>query len=248
MNHRLIMVPLLICTAMLVADAAHAQARGPGRGPARAEKAGGALPEAARARKQQELEDWLGRLVGNFRIEGRLELNGGLYCGRSCVAKTANAFVEDGWVFHTRSPTGHANCTSVGSGSGIHCIINVPWQTQYFTPFAEGTIARNWPEVGTLAPAMLLLGIDPEKQEISYFQVDDQSAAWWSQGPVKGEEISFRTLCMNPPKGAKCERSFSMHAPRHGRYIVLELDIKLHNRKEARYWLTLHRLPDDRPE
>lgn len=96
-----------------------------------------------------ELQSFLRRLPGRFRIEGRIE--GGVAYnvqGQMNVPQSARI-------------TGVADCRGVGEGAGIDCMINATW------PVMDGAFsgirdAQSRSQVlNVFRPAVLVLGVDP---------------------------------------------------------------------------------------
>lgn len=99
-------VALFLAFAAVGASAAlHAQARGPATRAVRSNEQNVERPpmvvdEAARARRVSEMEAWLGRLVGRFRVDAKLVTIGG-----------------------SDRIRGTATCSRFGDGQGARCVI-----------------------------------------------------------------------------------------------------------------------------
>jgi hypothetical protein len=128
---------------------------------------------AIRARKFAELEAWLRRIPGRFRIEGLIEKP-------EFRLEAQASTVVDGKV------TGVADCRAIGEGVGVHCILNATW------PIIESGAAPLYiPGIGTppppasemlrtFSPAILLIGMsqDPPGIQAEMVNADSLSHAW----------------------------------------------------------------------
>jgi hypothetical protein len=104
------------------------------------------LDAAARAAKLAEMEGWLRRLKGKYRIEGHR------------------------WNKGARSQVlGTADCFGIGSGPGVSCVISADWKSR-----KEAGTERNPKTVQNAAirPQILLFGLDPGAMEIRVTHVD----------------------------------------------------------------------------
>jgi hypothetical protein len=90
-----------------------------------------------------ELQSFLRRLPGRFRIEGRIE-----------GIKPGNALAS---VLLAGKITGVADCRSVGEGVGVDCMINATWPAIGF----NGNEDLRAYVLNTFRPAVLVLGVDP---------------------------------------------------------------------------------------
>jgi hypothetical protein len=126
---------------------------------------------AVRARKFAELEAWLRRIPGRFRIEGLIE-------------KPEFRFEAQAYTVVDGKVTGVADCRAIGEGVGVHCILNATW------PIIESGVA---PVAGhpppppppsemlrTFSPAMLLIGMsqDPPGIQAEMVNADSLSHVW----------------------------------------------------------------------
>lgn len=99
------------------------------------------LSAAARAKKLAEMELWLRRLPGKFRIDGTYTNSGG-----------------------SSPASGTANCFGVGDGPGVSCVVAATWKAP------KQSLGKN-PGFdkaldSAFQPVVLLFGIDPDTLEI----------------------------------------------------------------------------------
>jgi hypothetical protein len=106
------------------------------------------LDAAVRARKLREMEVWLRRLVGRFRIEGKRWNASG---GRTQVRGTAD-------------------CFGIGNGPGVSCLISAIWKTGRET---DKDMNLDQTSYFAVRPQVLLFGLDPGAMEIRVTHVDD---------------------------------------------------------------------------
>jgi hypothetical protein len=104
------------------------------------------LDAVAHARKLSEMEVWLRRLAGRFRIEGmRWNASG----GRAQVRGTAD-------------------CFGIGSGPEVTCLISAIWKSG-----KENAKDLDQTSYFAVRPQVLLFGLDPGAMEIRVTHVDD---------------------------------------------------------------------------
>lgn len=175
---------LLGCAALCGSAESPAQARGPSVSGVQGRAQARARPELApeiREKKRSELEAWLRRLTGSFRVTG-------------AITNTAYNRCEGrlpGTCFSPPVPPpvgikGVADCASVGTGPGVHCLFKVTWDVPR-PPFVQ-LIWDPW-----LDPGTMLIGLDAADLTIRYLQVDYWGIAEHSvDGELKGDEVTFR--------------------------------------------------------
>jgi len=150
-----------------------------------------ALDESARASKLAEQSAWLRRLIGRFRISGRVETGSVVVLGAGetsiGIPKTVHGDVD-----------GVADCAAVGAGPGVHCLINATWPViEPIRTGAESFIALMGPpeaseRVRLLRPAVMVLGLDPDTAEIRVSMVTDDSVAHIWSGRLETNTLSAR--------------------------------------------------------
>ncbi len=235
-------IVLLVCAVMFGSGWAHAQARGPEvpgvKQPVQAETEDEIA--AARAAKLAELETWLKRLVGRFQYEGSMIMStwdGCLGCGERA------GYIRIGEVYYVqRELIGTGDCRGFGTGSGVHCVVKVPWPSPAVVSPMGRTKIFPWPGPA-LDPAMFLYGIDPDNVGIRLLLVDGQSIATTMLGFLQDDTVTFKA-CPGVPQDA-CKRIFRVRAKSEGN---IEFSQQLRERNE-RYSFFLLRLPDsDDPE
>lgn len=145
------------------------------------------LDEAARAASNQQQRAWLARMVGRFRLGGRVEgrerVNVGISGGPPDFVDT----IVGGDI------SGIADCAAVGNGPGVHCIFNASW------PVIELTVAtigdRRLPaseRVMLFQPAVLVVGLNPDTAEVRASMVTDDSIAHTWAGRLEADSLIAR--------------------------------------------------------
>ncbi len=124
----------------------------------------GELDEATRRARIAELETWLTRLPGRFRIKGRIEKT--LYNPTTGEARLLGDDV-----------TGIADCVSVGEGVAVKCILNASWPNIDIDVADIGSRPTDSESLKTLQPGVLFLGLNLDPPGIRSMLVTDDSIA-----------------------------------------------------------------------
>lgn len=174
MNSARVLAAILTCMAISASGTLHAQARGP-----ETRAATGSQPqvdtqplatdEVVRTRKIAEMQAWLGRLVGMFRVEA-----GFITRDRRTLRDT------------TVRLTGKSRCTGIGKSPGVRCLLQVG-RPPDVPPDAESHMA--WPNLVYQQP-ILHFGINPETLQIQVVIADiDWVAA--QTGTLAADRVDF---------------------------------------------------------
>lgn len=191
---------MLVVTAMAPLEA-DSQARGtPTEAThSRADNAG----PADRTLQLAEIDQWLRRLVGRYRYEGKLVF--------PFVAEIVNGRPQK--EYEAMWFDGKGDCTGIGEGPGVQCIMNVEWPLS--------TPRRMNVPPSTYAPAMTLYGIDPGLPGIRYLQVNSNGLPEGSLARPEGDRIRFITPCVNATPN--CRRIVKISADSAGHVeMILE--------------------------
>jgi hypothetical protein len=231
----LVIITLLGSAALLISAEANAQARGAN---ALEQRDSARLttqirtqlentPEA-RAQRLTDLKSWLRRLSGQFRVTGeiwdtiymRCATDGGDSSFKKCFGPP---------VAPPQSFKGVADCVSIGSGPGTHCLFNVGWNAPR-PPFAQ-IVWDPW-----LDPGIMLFGLDPDALGIRYLQVDYWSIAEESVlGKLENDRVMFKfrsfpysrseytSLTSRRPFCPGCKRTVEISASPDGRTIKMSV-------------------------
>jgi len=175
------------------------------------------MKEARRVQVAVDMDVWLRRLEGRFRIEG--------------------VSYVDGQEQDSKVARGMEDCIGIGPGAGMQCVINVLWDEEWG---ADGQVAEAG--VSSLAPAMIEYGLDPVASRIRSLQVDNQSLAEPGEGTLKGDTLKSSTRCANTPASALCQRVTRIYAPAEGSSIQLTIDVERNYDRVSTLMLSLRRI------
>jgi hypothetical protein len=228
-----------------------------------------------------QIGEWLQRLTGRYQIGGSVEVRMRATIedpppGQEVEPPSLADLVlermrtESGQsdVLEAASVSGMGDCVAIGSGHGVHCILNVKWQElrEAVQPSqSERGGVFNLPGgVSNLAPAMALFGVDPGIAVVRYLLVDSAGLAEGEAGRVIGNRATFRTPCANaaailqglrpppipqpgqlppPPLPTTCDKIIRLEARSGGRIVYLTIDIELDGERKTSYVFSLRRVP-----
>jgi hypothetical protein len=248
----------VFCAAALVATAAGANPRDP------ALRSTYVVP--APVDQPEEMGAWLRRLAGKYRAEGLVEVvyNGPAYDPHRCGALPPEPPESVAEPF-CQQIKGMVDCVSIGSGPGVQCILQVTWTDLYevIRPVDLGEMAGAFTLPGGtsyLAPAMLLIGIEPGRGGINYLLVDNKGLPEGGPGSIAGDRATFRTSCVNGPTLLSsmkpqliaqrplqtCDRELRIDAREGASVVHLAFDIEINEEMFTRFELSLRREPQRR--
>lgn len=175
---RKVFVAILI--ALVASGEADAQARGRAAVQLRELAKAADTPER-RTSKLAELDVWLRRLPGSYRVRGMVTNNMFDYCAgrppRTCYFPPAPPPLPI---------EGKADCVQIGAGPGVHCIFDVSWEVP--APPVWQLVWDPW-----LVPGVMLFGLNIDTPGIRYLEVNHRSIAEDGElGELKGDEVTFR--------------------------------------------------------
>lgn len=170
-------------------------------------------------RKVADLIPWIRRLLGEYAIEGHVDLGG--------KADPADR----------RMVRGHGICVGFGVAPGVQCEIHVNWRGPD-RPAGTGMLAG----VSYLTPAMILYGVEPDDLGIRYLQVDNRGLAEGATGLVVGDTASFTTRCIDAPEG--CQRITRITAPPGSKQLAMQVDTTVDGGLVLRYQFELTRVAE----
>lgn len=149
------------------------------------------LDPVFRARKIEELDAFLRRLPGRFRIEGRIEgtVHVSIAGGQPGIPASAAS------VARHRNITGIADCAAVGEGVGLNCIMTATWPVLEDPP--KGPMAFSGPPppseaLGTVRPAVLVMGLNMEPLGIRALMVTADTLAQPWTGKLERSSATLR--------------------------------------------------------
>lgn len=182
------------------------------------------------------LSEWLMRLADQYSVEGL----GSVPPDRLFAVK------------------GTADCASVGTGPGMHCIFNIHWLDQY-----ESAGLYNIPGgVSYLNPSMMLMGIGSSRRGLEFMLVDNKGLPEGGRASVAGDRATLRAPCVNAPqlflamdpahryagrRPASCERIMRIDARPGSTVVHLAIDIEINGELATQFQMTLRRGKMDYP-
>jgi hypothetical protein len=177
------------------------------------------VPKPRSFKELQKPFDWLARLVGEFDIDGNVDLR-------------AQGRPED-----LRNVTGRAYCVGFGHGPGVQCDLRVLW------PETKGQDGEDIPGgVSTLNPAVMLLGFEPVLPGISYILVDSDGNADTAVGGMATADIMrSRSRCVDI--AGNCERVTQITASPDLQSVELRIDLKIEHETAVQFTFVMRRVP-----
>lgn len=174
------------------------------------------LVTGARAvRNPDAILGWLKRLVGQFSYDGYVELDG------------------DGAAPRRETASGASKC--ILFGPSVQCTVQVVW------PEMRDSDGAALPGgVSTLAPAMVMYGMDLNFLAVHSMQVDNRGMADSGMGNLRGNTLTTTTPCADLP--GECRRISRIEARPDGKLIRMQIDIEQDARRVIRYAFTLRRV------
>jgi hypothetical protein len=171
-------------------------------------------------RKVADLIPWIRRLLGEYAIEGHVDLGGK---GRAEDRKTVR---------------GIALCVGFGVAPGVQCEITARWRGPA-QQSGQGLLSG----VSFMTPAMMLFGIEPDERGIRYLQVDNRGLAEGSTGLVVGNTASFTTPCVDMPDDS-CQRVMRITALPDSKEVDMQIDTTIDGEVMLRYRFELYRVEE----
>lgn len=168
-------------------------------------------------RKPQAILDWMARLVGQFTIDGKVDLHGHGEAGPLDLQ-------------------GRSSCVGFGPGPAVQCELNVRW------PDARGKAGEKViGGVSNLDPAMMVFGFEPNRIGIRHMMVGNDGIAEGSMGYLlSGDTLVTRARC-GGVSGA-CERVFSVTVEPDAQTVQMNIEIQVDQRRAATIAFVMRRV------
>jgi hypothetical protein len=154
-------------------------------------------PSAASLQVPADIDAWLRRLPGSYRIPGFEEL-----CGKTPAKPAASSIdaprdpcprsAADKEALKNRPAD--VRCQGIGAGPGVRCAVYMDW------PESGIPVSTKWYQ--TLNPHFLLYGYDPVQRGIALALVSPTSrggSAGFTAGVLKDDKLLYTTDCPRPP-------------------------------------------------
>jgi hypothetical protein len=208
---------ILLVIALLAAAVASAAGRGSDARQTPGKKASNSAATGS-DNWRQDLETWLARLNGSFKI--KFEILPEVKCttfnqynptntARTCTASITAPYVSA------------VNCRGIGQGPGLYCT---------FEDLRRETTGKDAGAPGAPVsvfsnglPSRMLLGIDPVAQKITMMVMDPGGQGYSEMAAPVGKNVTFKSRCdAGGQKGLNaCSWNFSISAPPDSRNIVM---------------------------
>ncbi len=170
-------------------------------------------------RKLADVIPWLRRLLGQYTIEGYVDLGG------------------RGEPSELREVRGTGVCVGFGVAPGVQGEFNIRWPET--RALGGGEILGG---VSNLSPAMMLFGLEPDEIGLRYLQVDNRGLAEGSRGGIIGDSAVFRTPCADLIEG--CERTMRITTRSDSKLVELQVDTEIFYQVKVRYRFQLTRVAE----
>ena len=174
-------------------------------------------------RKVGDLIPFLRRILGQYTIDGKVDLGG-------------EGKLEDRWT-----AVGTGNCVGFGVAPGVQCELNVKWP-QIPGPNGEAVMSG----VFGMEPMMILYGLEPDELGIRYLQVNNKGLAEGATGYMIDDTVTFKTPCVNTPPG--CQRVTRVTARSDNKVVDLQIDTEVDYKVAARFNFKLRRVGNAQAE
>jgi hypothetical protein len=170
-------------------------------------------------RKPSDLIAWIRRLLGQYTIDGKVDLGG-------------KGNPNERWT-----AVGTGTCIGFGVAPGVQCEMNVKWPA---IPGPHGPEVLSG--VSDLTPAMTLYAMEPDDIGIRYLQVNNKGLAEGATGFIINDTAEFKTPCVNAPPG--CQRVVRITVASDSKVINMEIDTELNYELAARFNFKLRRVAE----
>jgi hypothetical protein len=198
------------------------------------DEAGNARAGVRKESSTGEMQSWLARLVGQYSVEGTVDL-----CGQENPAEQ-------------RPVTGKVDCIAAGSPPSVHCNVTVSW------PQAIGRNGVPVPGgVSNLAPAQFLFSLftreryrfdgvlagEPtggvDKRGLHILQLDSQGIAEWASSELVGDTFLARENCLDVP--GDCHKITRITARPGSNEISMQVEVEINRKRVLRQTFLLRR-------
>jgi hypothetical protein len=148
----------------------------------------GALDPQARAAQLRQLDAWLRKLAGRYRIEGTAETPGVVTpsipnAAGVMVAQQPIPTILKGKVL------GLVDCDTIGEGPGLHCVMNATWDVIDIDITDLGGRPTISEQMKTFTPAMLDIGLNRDPPGIRALLVTDDTVSHMWAGKLDSNTL-----------------------------------------------------------
>ncbi|HTQ37282.1 MAG TPA: hypothetical protein VMH77_09635 [Steroidobacteraceae bacterium] len=178
----------------------------------------GAKPEG----HPEKLIEWLTRLVGQFVVEGSVDL-------RDRDEAQGPIQVQ-----------GHSNCVGLYPTQAVQCELKLRWSE------AKGLQGEGLPGgILHLDPAIMLFGYEGDHVGIRHMLVGNDGIAETALGYlIEGDTLVSRDKCVNVP--GHCERVVRITADSDLELIEMKIDLEVEHQKTLSFMFVMHRTQESK--
>lgn len=168
------------------------------------------------SREATHIASWLRRLLGQFTVEGYVDLGG-------------KGSPQD------RLPVrGLVDCEGFGYMPAVSCHLNIDW------PAVKAQSGEEIPGgVSTLAPAMIAYAFEVDRIALRYMMVDSTGTSEAGMDYLRGNTFSATSGCIGIP--GDCKRVMRVNARSDGNLVQMQIDIIRDSRLALRYLFVMNR-------
>jgi hypothetical protein len=168
-------------------------------------------------RKVADLLPFLRRILGQYTVDGKVDLGG-------------QGKPEERWT-----AVGTGDCVGFGVAPGVMCELKVKWP-QIPGPNGEAVMSG----ILGMEPMMVLYGLEPDELGIRFLQVNNKGLAEGSTGYMINDTVTFKTPCVNTAPG--CQRITRVTARSDSKVVDYQIDTEIDTRVAARFSFKLRRV------
>lgn len=168
-------------------------------------------------RNSRAVVAWLARLVGEFTVDGAVDLH---YLGESKLLDVS----------------GRSSCSGFGSEPAVMCTLNIRWPE--VPDSNQDSIAR---VIANLDPAIIMFGFEPTRVGIHHMLVGNDGIAEGSLGYLLSEDtLVARGKCGSV--GGACERVVRITAEPAAQMVRMEIELETDLRKAVTIMFAMRRV------
>jgi hypothetical protein len=174
-------------------------------------------------RKMADLIPFLRRILGQYTVDGKVDLGG-------------QGKPEDRWT-----AVGTGSCVGFGVAPGVQCELNVKWP-QIPGPNGEAVMSG----IFGMDPMYILYGLEPDERGIRYLQVNNKGLAEGATGYMLNDTVTFKTPCVNT--APNCQRVTRVTARSDSKVVDFQIDTEIDYQVAARFNFKLRRVANAQAE
>jgi hypothetical protein len=167
----------------------------------------------------RKLKAWIERLVGSFSYEGYVER----YNAEGVAERT--------------EVHGGSQCARFDKAAAVQCMVNATWNRMSGAS-GPGTVLDG----NSLAPAVVVYGLNPPMQYFGHMQVDSSGVARKGKGWLVDDTMISKDPCAD---FRDCLRVVRLRAPPDAKVISMRVDLEQNGKLQVRQEFKWSRLPPE---